>query len=133
AKSARAAQSGPCGTSGCCSGSSALTRLEARIALADHEDLAATTDDLAVAVAALGRLERGENFHDDEPWKSCTQLTRKNSPTATVAQVSAAPLLPAGAFDAPFRLMQRRCSPPPACGGRPGWGNFPVRGKSARQ
>jgi hypothetical protein len=42
---------------------SALARLEARVALADHEDLAATTDDLAVAVTGLGRLEGRQDFH----------------------------------------------------------------------
>ncbi len=44
-------------------GGSALTRLEARIALADHEDLAPAADDLAVAVAGLGRLEGRQDFH----------------------------------------------------------------------
>jgi hypothetical protein len=42
---------------------SALARLEARIGLVDHENLAAATDDLAVAVTGLRRLERGENLH----------------------------------------------------------------------
>jgi hypothetical protein len=42
---------------------SALTRLETRVALADHEDLAAPTHDLAVAMARLGRLKRGQDFH----------------------------------------------------------------------
>ncbi len=37
----------------------ALTRLEARVGLADHEYLAATADDLAVAVPGLGGFERG--------------------------------------------------------------------------
>jgi hypothetical protein len=38
-------------------GGSALTRLEARIALADHEDFAAATDDFAIAMTLLGRFE----------------------------------------------------------------------------
>jgi hypothetical protein len=42
---------------------SALARLEARIALADHEHLAATTDDLAVAMALLCGLEGRQHFH----------------------------------------------------------------------
>lgn len=37
--------------------SSALTRLEARIAFADHEYLAMAAHDLAVAVARLGGFE----------------------------------------------------------------------------
>ena len=42
----------------------ALTGLEARVRLADHEDLAATTDHLAVAVTGLRRLKGGQDFHD---------------------------------------------------------------------
>jgi hypothetical protein len=42
---------------------SALARLETRIALADHENLAAAADDLAVAVPALGGLEGRKDFH----------------------------------------------------------------------
>ena len=33
---------------------SALTRLEARVALADHEDLAAAANDLAITMTLLG-------------------------------------------------------------------------------
>jgi hypothetical protein len=44
-------------------GRSALTRLETRIALADHEHLAATTYDLAVAMALLCGLEGRQHFH----------------------------------------------------------------------
>ena len=44
---------------------SALARLETRVALADHENLAAATHDLAIAVAGLGGLERRKDFH----WK----------------------------------------------------------------
>src|SRR5258706_9390671 len=47
---------------------SALARLETRVGLADHEDLAATAHDLAIAMARLGRLERGEHFHGLSPW-----------------------------------------------------------------
>ena len=43
----------------------ALARLETRIALADHENLAAATHDLAIAMAGLGGLERRKHFH----WK----------------------------------------------------------------
>jgi hypothetical protein len=42
---------------------SALASLEARVRLADHEDLAATTDDLAVTVTGLGRLQGRQDFH----------------------------------------------------------------------
>jgi hypothetical protein len=42
---------------------SALAGLEARVALADHENLAAATDDLAVAMALLGGFERRQYFH----------------------------------------------------------------------
>ena len=42
----------------------ALASLEARVRLADHEDLAATTDHLAVAVTGLRRLKGGQDFHD---------------------------------------------------------------------
>src|SRR5690349_19434894 len=42
---------------------SALTRLEARIALADHEHFAATTHDFAVAVALFCGLQRRQDFH----------------------------------------------------------------------
>jgi hypothetical protein len=41
----------------CRDASSALTRLEAWIALADHEHLAATTNDLAVAMPRFGGFE----------------------------------------------------------------------------
>jgi len=43
----------------------ALTGLEARVGLADHEDLATTADDLAVAMAGLRRLEGRKDFHGD--------------------------------------------------------------------
>jgi hypothetical protein len=42
---------------------SALARLETRIALADHENLAASADDFAVAVPLLGGLEGRKHFH----------------------------------------------------------------------
>ncbi|CRD48953.1 hypothetical protein BN1263170352 [Stenotrophomonas indicatrix] len=41
----------------------ALTRLETRVRLADDEDLATTTHDLAVTVTGLRRLQGGQNFH----------------------------------------------------------------------
>jgi hypothetical protein len=44
-------------------GDSALARLEPRVGLVDHEHLAATTHDLAVAMAGLRRLEGGEDLH----------------------------------------------------------------------
>jgi hypothetical protein len=43
---------------------SALTRLETRVRLADHEDLATTADHLAVAVTGLRRLQGGQHLHD---------------------------------------------------------------------
>src|SRR5690606_14130694 len=43
---------------------SALARLETRIALADHEDLARATHDLAVAVTGLRRFQGGQDLHD---------------------------------------------------------------------
>src|SRR5690606_14551609 len=43
---------------------SALAGLEARVGLADHEDLAAAADHLAVAVTGLRRLQGGQDFHD---------------------------------------------------------------------
>jgi hypothetical protein len=42
---------------------SALARLEARIALADHENLAAAAHDLAVAVPLLRGFEGRKDFH----------------------------------------------------------------------
>jgi hypothetical protein len=42
---------------------SALTSLETGIALADHEHLAATTHNLAVAVPRLGGLQRIKHLH----------------------------------------------------------------------
>src|SRR6056297_513939 len=45
------------------SGDLALTGFEARVGLVDDVNLAATTDDLAVLVSLLGRLERRQNFH----------------------------------------------------------------------
>src|SRR3546814_8547449 len=45
-------------------GASALARLEARVALADHEDLATATHDLAVAVTGLRRFQGGQDLHD---------------------------------------------------------------------
>src|SRR6476619_4624863 len=44
---------------------SALARLETRIRLADHEDLATAADHLAVAVAGLRRLQGGQDLHDN--------------------------------------------------------------------
>jgi hypothetical protein len=41
----------------------ALASLETRVGLADHEDLATTAHDLAVAVTGLGRLQGVEDFH----------------------------------------------------------------------
>ncbi|CEJ43963.1 hypothetical protein XAB3213_2330014 [Xanthomonas citri pv. bilvae] len=41
----------------------ALTRLETRVRLADHEDLPAAADHLAVAVTGLRRLQGGQDFH----------------------------------------------------------------------
>jgi hypothetical protein len=42
---------------------SALTSLETRIALADHEHFAATAHNLAVTVPRLGGLQRGKHLH----------------------------------------------------------------------
>jgi hypothetical protein len=42
---------------------SALASLETRIALADHEHLAATANDLAVTVPRLGGLQRVKHLH----------------------------------------------------------------------
>src|SRR5882724_11575115 len=50
--------------------SSALARFETRVAFADHEYLAATTYDFAVAVPLFGRFKRGQNFHGGLPIKS---------------------------------------------------------------
>src|SRR5690606_11082360 len=51
---------------------SALARLETRVGLADHEDLSAAADHLAVAVTGLRRLQGGQDFHDtlreDDGW-----------------------------------------------------------------
>jgi hypothetical protein len=40
-----------------------LTGFETGIRFANHKDLAATTDDLAVTMAGLGRLKRIKDFH----------------------------------------------------------------------
>jgi hypothetical protein len=48
-------------------GSSALARLETRVGLADHEDLTAAADDLAVAVTGLRRLQGGQDLHELKP------------------------------------------------------------------
>ena len=42
---------------------SALTSLETGVALADHEHLAATTHDLAVAVPRFGGFQRIKHLH----------------------------------------------------------------------
>jgi hypothetical protein len=42
---------------------SALTSLETRVALADHEHLAATAHNLAVAMPRLGGLQRVKHLH----------------------------------------------------------------------
>src|SRR5690606_19337859 len=53
------------GAAGCAgSRASALAGLETRVRLADHEDLATATDDLAVAVTGLRRLQGGQDLHD---------------------------------------------------------------------
>src|SRR3546814_5122710 len=59
-------------------GASALARLEARVALADHEDLATATHDLAVAVTGLRRFQGGQDIHD-LPLKTDRKSTRLNS------------------------------------------------------
>jgi len=46
---------------------SALTRLEARVALADHEHLAAATHDFAIAMTLLGGFEGRKDFHGGFP------------------------------------------------------------------
>lgn len=46
-------------------GKSALARLEARIALANDENLATATHDLAIAMTGLGGFERRQDFHDE--------------------------------------------------------------------
>src|ERR1700761_1162794 len=62
---------------------SALTSFKARVALADHENFAATTDDLAVPMALLGGFERGKYFHGGvsgygiEAAADCNVLVRK--------------------------------------------------------
>jgi len=43
---------------------SALTRLEAGIGFANHIHPAAPFDDLAIGMAGLGGLQRGQYFHD---------------------------------------------------------------------
>jgi hypothetical protein len=53
----------------------ALARLETRIALADHEDLAATTHDLAVTMALLCGLEGRKHFH----WNASQQFLNAES------------------------------------------------------
>ena len=53
----------------------ALAGLEARIALADHKNLAAAANDLAVAVALLGGFERGQYFHGGVYEWECRQPT----------------------------------------------------------
>jgi len=42
---------------------SALTSLETRVALANHENLATTAHNLAVAMPLLGGLQRGKHLH----------------------------------------------------------------------
>ena len=44
---------------------SALASFEARVGLADHEDLATTANHLAVAVTGLRRLQGGQDLHDE--------------------------------------------------------------------
>src|SRR5690554_4638612 len=44
---------------------STLARLETRVGLADHEDLATATNDLAVTVTGLRRLQGGQDLHDE--------------------------------------------------------------------
>jgi hypothetical protein len=53
----------------------ALTSLETRVALADHEHLAATTHNLAVTVPRLGGLQRGKHLHGQllKLWKEKRQ------------------------------------------------------------
>jgi hypothetical protein len=53
----------------------ALTSLETRVALADHEHFAATTHNLAVTVPRLGGLQRGKHLHGQllKLWKEKTQ------------------------------------------------------------
>jgi hypothetical protein len=45
----------------------ALTRLEARIALADHEHFATATHDFAVAMTLFGGFEGRKDFHGGFP------------------------------------------------------------------
>src|ERR1700761_9805680 len=54
---------------------SALTSLETRVALADHEHFAATAHNLAVTVPRLGGLQRGKHLHGwllkrNKTWKA---------------------------------------------------------------
>src|SRR5690606_4266075 len=87
--------------------SSALAGLETRVRLADHEDLAATTNDLAVAVTGLRRLQGGQDLHD----KPRKKWLGQNKP-AILAGVDVADQVLAG----PRALAGLEWPPPPgAC------------------
>jgi len=76
---------------------SALASLETGVALADHEHLAATTHDLAIAVPRLGGLQRIKHLHGrlltpNEKLKlaSITRLAAAHKPGATATSVTVA-------------------------------------------
>jgi hypothetical protein len=56
---------------------STLTRLETRVALADHEHFAAAAHNLAVAVPLLGGLQRGKHLHGRLLERNETKKARK--------------------------------------------------------
>src|SRR5690606_36808013 len=60
---------------------SALLRLEARVGLVDHIDLALATDDLAVAVTGLERLERAADLHG----RRASEMRKQKSREADLA------------------------------------------------
>ena len=109
---------------------SALARLETRVALADHENLATPAHDLAIAVTALGGLERRKHFHGSDLGANGLRKARQYSETVFLckAGTSRAPSVtrrPLCVFRDPC-AFSRRAEPPNAipqsrsCGSVPG-------------
>jgi hypothetical protein len=65
---------------------SALASLETRVRLADHEDLATATDDLAVTVTGLGRLQGRKDFHCIPRRKRWIRLERGRDMQMTIGR-----------------------------------------------